>query len=159
MQKTVAMIGVTIGLLSGATQASLATQEIVFNQNQFVKIGNEALVKGKFERASKFLRLAVKSNLSKAVMVNTLNNLCAADYLQDKLELAKESCDKAIKMDRSSWRPYVIRGHIHANQGSIDLAKLDYNKAQKINPGEKISKRFLAKLETENSIKLAQNDQ
>lgn len=159
MRKTVVMIGVTIGLLSGAASASLATQEIVFNQNHFVKIGNEALVKGKFERASKFLRLAVKSNLSKAVMVNTLNNLCAADYLQDKLELAKESCDKAIKMNRRAWRPYVIRGHINANQGSVELAKLDYNTAQKLKPGEKISKRFLAKLETSDSVKLAQNRQ
>lgn len=159
MRKTVAMIGVTIGLLSGATSASQATQQIVFNENRYVTIGNEALVKGKFERASKFLRLAVKSNLSKAVMVNTLNNLCAADYLQDKLELAKESCDKAIKMNHRAWRPYVIRGHIHANQGRIELAKLDYNKAQKIKPGEKISKRFLAKLETDNNLKLAQSGQ
>lgn len=159
MRKTVVMIGVTIGLLSGAASASLAAQEIIFNQNHFVKVGNEALVKGKFEKASKFLRLAVKSNLSKAVMVNALNNLCAADYLQDKLELAKESCDKAIKMNHKAWRPYVIRGHIHANQGSIELAKLDYNTAQKIKPGEKISKRFLAKLETGNAVKLAHNGQ
>lgn len=159
MRKTAVMISVTLGLLGGAASASLATQEIVFNQNRFVTIGNEALVKGKFERASKFLRIAVKSNLSKAVMVNTLNNLCAADYLQDKLELAKESCDKAIKLDPRAWRPYVIRGHIHANQGSIELAELDYNKAQKINPGDKISKRFLVKLETDKNLKLAQSGQ
>lgn len=159
MRKTVVMIGVTIGLLSGAASAALATQEIVFNQNHFVTIGNEALVKGKFERASKFLRLAVKSNLSKTVMVNTLNNLCAADYLQDKLELAKESCDKAIKINHKAWRPYVIRGHIYSEQGSIEQAKLDYNTAQQLKPGEKISKRFLAKLETGDSVKLAQNGQ
>ena len=157
MRKTVVMIGVTIGLLSGAASTSLAAQEIVFNQNHFVKIGNEALVKSKFGRASKFLRQALKSNLSKTVMVNTLNNLCAADYMQDKLDLAKESCDAAIKMDHKAWRPYVIRGHIYAEQGSIELAKLDYNTAQNIKPGEKISKRYLAKLETNNNIKLAQN--
>ena len=159
MRKTAVMIGVTIGLLSSAASASLATQEIIFNQNHFVKIGNEALVKGKFEKASKFLRRAVKSNLSKAVMVNTLNNLCAADYLQDKLELAKESCDKAIKMNHKAWRPYVIRGHIHAEQGSIDQAKFDYNTAQKLKPGEKISKRFLAKLEAGDTVTLAHNRQ
>ncbi len=158
MRKTVAMISVALGLLGAVAPASLATDEIVFNQNNYVNIGNRALVKGDFAKASKFLRLAVKASLSETDMVNSLNNLCAADFLQDKLVEAKESCDKAIKLDHNAWRPYVIRGHINAEQGNIKLAKLDYNKAQGIKPGEEISKRFLAKLETENAVKLANNE-
>lgn len=159
MRKTVAMISVALGLMGAVAPASTAMDGIVFNQNKYVNIGNRALVKGDYEKASKFLRIAVKSNLSKRIMVNTLNNLCAADYMQDKLELAKESCDKAIKMNRKAWRPHVIRGHINAQQGNIELAKHDYNKAQELKPGEEISKRFLAKLETENALRLAKNEQ
>ena len=159
MRKTVVMISVAIGLMSAAAPAAIALDDVYINVNRFVGIGNKALVKGDFEKASHNLRRAVKSNLTGKLLVNTLNNLCAADFLLNKFDEAKKSCDKAIKLDRRAWRPYVIRGHINGKQGHADLARADYNRAQKLKPGEEISKRFLAKMDAGSPVKLAKNAQ
>ena len=100
MFKTVAMISVAFSLVSISAPSAATADDIVFNMNADVSRGSRALKRQDFQAASKFLTRASKANLGQKTMVRTLGNLCAADYLLGKLEVAKESCDKAIKMDK-----------------------------------------------------------
>ncbi|NVJ70722.1 MAG: tetratricopeptide repeat protein [Alphaproteobacteria bacterium] len=139
------LIAATALALIGFSTAANA-QTFYMNENRDIKRGTEAMKQGDLEGASRYFRRAASRDIGAERLVPVLNNLCAVDYAQGKLDSAEEACTRAIAEDRHFWRAYVNRGNVLKAKGHFAQAHQDYAKAVKLKPGSDMTQRALAKL-------------
>ena len=144
--KTSFMINGLLALVLGTT-ASLAAplaasaQSYEIEYNTFVARGVQAMENGRYEKASRYLNIAIRSGLSTSQKESVYTNLCAVELMQEQYEQAQEACDNAIRVNAKNWRGFVNRGHAHYALGAFDAARSDYETALRLKPDSTLTKR------------------
>lgn len=129
--------------LSGADMAHAQGQIVRLNENDALMTARTALAAGDLDRAIAAARklrerrqpigpsLARDGEISRATQI-----LCIAERLAGNFETALDECTRAIRLAPRDWRSYVNRGALHYEAGDAASALKDFERAERLAPGE-----------------------
>lgn len=143
MRKILIPTLLSLGLMLPTATVNAHKLELVLNQNQTLKNARIALRKGKFKKAIRLYKIALKRDAGEQGNIIANTDLCVAHYLQSDLEIALEYCNTAIKLAPNQWISYNNRGNVLIANGSFDEAEASYKKALKLFPKSEIIQKNL----------------
>ncbi len=144
MHKILISALLSLGFIVTSAPVSAYKYELILSENATLKSARIALRKGKFKKAIRLYKIALKRDAGRVGNIIANTDLCVAHYLQSDLDIALEYCNKAIKLAPNQWISYNNRGNVLIAYGSFDEAEASYNKALKLYPKSEIIQKNLA---------------
>lgn len=152
-KSVVLSVALSLTVFSGVVEAQI----IQVSPNYNLTRATQAVKKGEFPTARKYLLRASKDSLSNQQLSSALTDLCGIDYALGNLESAEKACNRAIRVDRKNWRTYFNRGAVLRALGRKGAAEADYVKAAELKPNDARIKDALATLNNPETNKFAEN--
>ena len=138
----VKLIGIFLGIFGVfaiLSSANAQRVELLFDNNQLLKGGNQALQSGNFDRAMFYFEKALRSrNLSKNETRDVHSGLCVAYMSLKRFTEAIEQCEASLDIQSNKWETINNLGTVYLVMGDYENAIRAYEKALRMKPKSEI---------------------
>ena len=125
---------------------SMPKLEIILRASEFLRKGNELVIRGDAVGAREEYARALKGDLTVHQRARAYNGLCVTHIMEEEWSDALKQCNTAIRIAPNNWRFYNNRGNIFLETGEIDRAQEEYARGLELAPNSIVIR---------NNIKLA----
>lgn len=138
----VKLVGFFLGLLGVFAILSTANAqrvELLFDNNQLLKGGNQALQSGNYDRAMFYFEKALRSrNLSMNEKRDVHSGLCVTYMSLKRFTEAIKQCEASLDIQSNKWETLNNLGTVYLVMGDYENAIQVYEKALRMKPKSQI---------------------
>jgi len=122
----IASLTLALATVADAGPEDGAGPEIYLGKPDYIERSETALLSGNHAEAEEILLRALDSGVGDKYRYKVHNNLCVAQFLQDKFEKALEHCKAAVEAESNRWKAYNNLGNVLTELGRYDEAIAAY---------------------------------